>query len=497
MHVLVTGGTGLVGKAAVTHLLRRGHTVRLFAVDATEVAAEWPSGVEPRDGDIGSDESVREIARGCDAVLHVIGIVAENPPKVTFENINVAGTRRVVREAESAGVRRLVYVSSLGADTGESGYHRSKKAGEEVVRAFRGDWLIVRPGNVYGPGDEVISLMLKIVRASPVFPVVGDGEQEFQPIWVEDLGEALAVAVERDDLAGQVLELAGTERTTTNDLVDRFAEITGTTPRRLPVPEWIAGAGAKAAEAIGIQLPIKADQITMLQEGNVIAGTNALQDVLGVAPTPLAEGLRELADDLPEMRLADGVGRLHRERFWADIRGSRMSPEEMLLLVRDHFQELPPDGLLEVGAEPETPQTLRQGQTLTLAVPMRGHVQVRVEEVTPRSITNVTLEGHFFAGVIRFLAEEPEPGVIRFEVLAYTRAADQLDRLAVRTVGKVAQHETWTTVVEEVVRRSGGQVPDGVQAEDEIAGEQEAREVEAWTEALVTERKREEAATPE
>ncbi len=266
MHVLVTGGTGLVGKSAVDHLLARGHTVRLFAVDASEVAAQWPEGVEPRDGDVGSDESVQGVARGCDAVLHVIGIVAEDAPKLTFAGINVEGTRRVVREAEAAEVRRFVYVSSLGADTGESDYHRSKLAGEEIVRQFRGNWTICRPGNVYGPGDEVISLMLKIVRASPVIPVMGDGEQEFQPIWVEDLGEALAVTVEREDLFGQVLELAGSERTTTNDLVDRFAEITRTTPRRLPVPEWLAAAGAKTAEALGVSLPIKADQITMLQE---------------------------------------------------------------------------------------------------------------------------------------------------------------------------------------------------------------------------------------
>lgn len=496
MHVLVTGGTGLVGKAAVDHLLARGHTVRLFAIDASEAADQWPAGVEPRDGDVGSDHSVRGIANGCDAVLHVIGIVAEHPPEVTFDNINIAGTGRLVRAAESAGVRRFVYVSSLGADTGESEYHRSKFAGEGIVRQFEGNWTICRPGNVYGPGDEVISLILKMVRVLPALPMIGGGDQQFQPIWAEDLGEALARVVEREDLAGRVLELAGPERTSMNDLVDRFAELTGKKPVRLPVPEWLAGAGARAAEAVGIKLPVNADQITMLQEGNVIEGENALQDVLGVTPTPLATGLAKLADALPEQLLSEGVGRLHRERFWADIRGSHLSPEQIVLLVQQQFRALPPDGLMEVGAESQTPTTLEQGATLTLAVPLRGHVQVRVEEVTPRAITSVTLEGHFFAGVIRFLTEEPEPGIIRFEVRAYTRAADQIDRLAVRTVGKVAQRETWTTVVEEVVRRSGGEAVDGVHAEDEVVSVEEAHEVEAWSEALVTARKREEAPAP-
>ena len=157
MKVLVTGGTGLVGKAAVDRLLEMGHTARLLSRHASDDVRQWAQGVEAHDGDVSTDEGVRGAADGCDAVLHVAGIVAESPPDVTFQKVNVEGTARLAREARRAGVRRFVYVSSLGADHGESGYHRSKKAAEEVVRAeFPGDWLVCRPGNVYGPGDEVV-----------------------------------------------------------------------------------------------------------------------------------------------------------------------------------------------------------------------------------------------------------------------------------------------------------------------------------------------------
>lgn len=494
MRVLVTGGTGVVGKPVVDRLVEHGHTVLLFSREADREVAQWSGGVEARPGSVADETAVRGAAQGCEAVLHLVGIVEEDPPEVTFQRVNVQGTRNLVEEANRAGVRRFVYVSSLGAETGQSDYHRSKRAAEDIVRQeFAGDWLICRPGNVYGPGDQVVSLMLKIVRVLPVVPTVGDGEQEFQPIWVEDLAEALARAVERDELSRETLDLAGAERTTTNDLIRRFAELTDTNPGRLPIPEWLAGAGARAAELFGAHLPINADQITMLQEGNVIGPgrSNALVEVFGIAPTPLSEGLAKLVDNLPEQLPSEGVGRLHRERFWADIHGSRLSPEEILLGVREQFQSLPPKALAEVGAEPRSPTMLEEGATLTLAVPLRGHVQVRVEEVTPRAVTSVTVEGHFFAGAIRFLTDEPEPGVVRFEVRAYTRAADQLDRLAVRTVGKVAQSQTWSTVVEEVVRRSGGNAPEGVQSEDEVVSAEEARGVDEWVEALVMKRRRE------
>src|SRR5690606_26959727 len=137
---------------------------------------------------------------------------------------------------------------------------------EDLVRAYRGTWLIVRPGNVYGPGDDVISLLLKMVRSLPVMPVLDDGGQRFQPIWHADLGQALLQAVERDDLANQTLEVAGAEITTMTDLLDRLALLTGRNPARVPVPSLLAGLGVRIAENLpftdtlarvtGIEFPI-------------------------------------------------------------------------------------------------------------------------------------------------------------------------------------------------------------------------------------------------
>ena len=198
VNVLVTGGTGVVGRATVDALLDRGHEVRLFSRHAADDVKEWPHRVEAYPGDVANEVEVRGAAEGCDAVIHLTAIVAESPPDVTFEKVNVLGTQHLVREAERAGVRRFIYVSSLGAERGESAYHRSKLRGEEVTRTFQGDWLVVRPGNVYGTGDEQLSLILRMVRTLPAVPVITGGDKPFQPIWASDAGMALALAVERE-----------------------------------------------------------------------------------------------------------------------------------------------------------------------------------------------------------------------------------------------------------------------------------------------------------
>ncbi|MBW3627908.1 MAG: DUF1990 family protein [Gemmatimonadetes bacterium] len=493
MRVLVTGGTGVVGKPAVDHLLGRGHTVRLLSRHAERDAKQWPERVEPFQATVGDRASMAGAADGCEAVLHIAGIVAETPPEVTFQRINVDGTRYLVEEAQRAGVKRFVHVSSLGADRGESDYHRSKLAGEQVARTFQRDWLILRPGNVYGPGDEVISLLLKMVRALPAVPVVGTGSQPFQPVWADDVGQALALSVEKG-APGEVYLLAGPEQTSMSELLDMLAEVTGKRPHRIPIPNAIASFGSRLMESAGIDLvPVNSDQIKMLEEENVIppGEENALITVFGVQPTPLSKGLALLADSLPEQLPSEGVGEMLRQRYWADIQGSGMTAEQLMEVLRREFSTLTPDGTLQVGTEPGSNTNLDPGATITLDIPLRGTMQVRIEEVTPDTLTMATLGGHHLAGVIRFQTREHEGGRLRFEIVSYTRAANWLDWIGRTTVGRPLQHATWQATVQAVVDRSGGQAPEGVQTEETTLPETER--IERWAEDLVMARKRGEA----
>lgn len=491
MRVLVTGGTGVVGRPAVDRLLGRGHTVRLLSRHAEEDARQWAERVEPWPASVGDEARVVGAAAGCDAVLHIAGIEAEAPPDLTFQRVNVEGTRILLEEAWRAGVRRFVHVSSLGAERGSSDYHRSKREAEKLVRGFAGSWSILRPGNVYGPGDQVISLILQMVRALPVVPIVGDGEHRFQPVWAEDLGVALALAVERAE-SGEVLELAGRETTSMNELLDLIEEVTDHHPLRVPVPAFLAEAGAGAMAALGVDVPVNRDQLIMLQEGNVIdpPESNALIHLFGVEPTPLRVGLAKLADAQPEILPGEGVGEIYRQLYRADIEGSRLGPEELIRLVRTDFASLT-GGLISVGTEPGSATRLDEGNTITMDLPLRGTVQVRVEAVEPRSVTLATLQGHHLAGVIRFQVREPTEGRTRFEITSYSQAGSTLDEVGRRLGGHQLQKGAWRSTVEAVVERSGGTAPDGVVVEEDTLSESDRERVEDWARELVMRRKRE------
>ena len=490
MKVLVTGGTGVVGQGAVSELVRRGHAVRLLSRNAGEDAAQWDERVEAWPASVTEPEKIRGSADGCDLVLHVAGIVTESPPEVTFENVNVDGTRNMVREAERAGVGRFIYISSLGADRGQSEYHQSKKRGEEIVKGLHGGWIILRPGNVYGPGDEVVSLLLKMVRTLPAMPVIDGGDDKFQPLWVEDLAEAIASAVERSDLHGRTLDLAGEEVTSTNDLLDRFSTITGRSPSRISVPGFIASAGAAVAGLVGMELPVNESQLTMLREGNVIhtAGGNALTAVFRITPTTLEDGLKKLSDIQPEQLPDEGIGALKRKRIWADISGSRLTPEQLFERFRGDFNEATP-GVVDAKTEPGTPVSLDPGATITMSLPVRGNVQVRVQEVTPVKATLVTVQGHPLAGAVRFLAEQ-RGDKVRFETQVYDRPANIADWFAMKTIGETMQTRTWESVVQRMIDESGGAAPAGIQQSDENLDDPQSDLIEEWLRDLVMERKR-------
>ena len=274
-RIFVTGGSGFVGVAVIEALLARGYAVNALARGTLpgEIAAR----VRAVPGDLFDAAALDRGVAGCDAVVHLVGIIFENARKgSTFERIHVEGTRAVVDAARRAGVRRYVHMSALGARAGAPAtYHRTKHAAEELVRAAGLDWTIFRPSLIHGPRGEFVRMEAGFARGKkppflfmPYFgdgPLGGGGAGRLQPVYVEDVARAFADALEKPGTVGQVYCVGGSEVLTWPELHRAMAEaITGRRRPVLPIPAWNAKLLARVLPSS--LLGFNRDQVLMSRE---------------------------------------------------------------------------------------------------------------------------------------------------------------------------------------------------------------------------------------
>jgi uncharacterized protein YbjT (DUF2867 family) len=294
MKIAITGATGFVGDAVVRRLLRRGHEVRAMVRRLDRAGRLGDLGaVECLAGTLDDQRAVQALVAGADAVVHLVGIIAEKGAQ-TFQRVHVEGTERLAEAARAAGVPRFVHMSALGAraDARASRYHRTKAAGEVVVRRAGPAHVILRPALIAGAGNVPLAMMVRLIRLAPAVPVVGDGRYLLQPIWIDDVAEAFAVAVERADLAG-TFEIAGPEPLSWDQMLDALEAALSVHRVRLHVPLPLVRLGAFAGQLAPDLAPITAEQLQMLLEGNVTSA-NAIVTTFGITPRRFAEVAREL-----------------------------------------------------------------------------------------------------------------------------------------------------------------------------------------------------------
>jgi NADH dehydrogenase len=482
MKVLVVGGTSGATAAVVSALLGRGYSVRLLSRRAGHEGRAWASGVEAFQADIADPAALSQCSERCEAVLHLGGDYDDVQDTATL----IESLQALVAESARAGVRRFVYASSH-----EEGLDGSPTASieevEAVVKTFPREWLVCRAFDVYGPREGNVALLLKMIRTLPAVPVRAGAKRASRPLWIEDFAQALAVAVECEGIAGRTIDLAGPEPVTEEELIDHLAKITDRSPAKLPIPELVASLGARLGELLHIGGSNGASN------GEAQAGLplsergNDLIDVLGIEPTPIAAGLRKLADALPEMLPSQGVGALKHKLFWTEIHGCACSAGDLFHRFREGFGDILP---IKVGVEPGTPLALAEGATLTLAMPVRGHIQVRVDDITENSITIVTLEGHPLAGAVRFAIEDGG-GFVRAEIEVCDRAATRVDQLLMRAFGDFVQNANWREVLKRIAALGGGKMKGGIRYEAEELDDEDAKRLEDRLEELVMKRRRE------
>lgn len=276
MKVLVTGGTGFVGTHLVNALLRRGHAVTVLARDPRKTVNRYNHPVAAVTGNVLDSESVARAAAHQDAVVHLVGIIVEKGVQ-TFDRMHREAVENVLAAATSAGVRRYLHMSAMGSsEDAPSEYSRTKAAGEKAVRASGLDWTIFRPSIVFGYGDGFVGLLAPLVRGNPGFvPVIGNGQNRFQPVAVEDLARAFADALEKPETIGQTYEVGGPDVLTFDQILREIAAAVGKPGKRLVhFPLWYGRLLARLFEGLArrgvlADPPLTRDQLRSMSRDNV------------------------------------------------------------------------------------------------------------------------------------------------------------------------------------------------------------------------------------
>lgn len=292
MRVFVTGGTGFVGRQVVGRLLAAGHEVVCLVRSGSQRKLAPHPKLLCHPGDVTLPASLGGGLDGCDAVIHLVGIIREFPRRgVTFERLHRDATANIVQAAERAGIRRYLHMSANGTREGAvSPYHRTKWLAEEIVRASNLAWTIFRPSLIYGPGDQFVNMLAGQIRRLPLVPVIGDGNYRMSPVAVEDVARGFVRALERPDTSGHIYHCGGPESLSYNELLDIIGMVLDRRVRRLHHPVGLLRPLVGLLESIPA-FPLTRSQLTMLLEGNEV-DPGPWSTAFDIDPIPFEQGIR-------------------------------------------------------------------------------------------------------------------------------------------------------------------------------------------------------------
>lgn len=287
MKVLVTGGTGFTGSRVVPLLLQNGFEVRCLTRPSSDRAPLSTLTVEWVTGDLSDAESLTAALRGMDALVNIA-------------SLGFGHADTILGSMKEAGVKRGIFVSTTAIFTQlNAGSKSIRLAAEEAIHTSGLDYTILRPTMIYGsPRDRNMWRLIRLLRITPVMPIFGDGESLQQPIFADDVAQAVLLALKTNDTIGRSYNIAGKEPLTYNQVIDTVAAALGKRVWKLHLPYMPIVRLLQFTERIGLRLPIKAEQVLRLNEDKSFSYEEAKRD-FGFRPRSFEEGIRSEISKLP------------------------------------------------------------------------------------------------------------------------------------------------------------------------------------------------------
>jgi NADH dehydrogenase len=287
----VFGGSGFIGRAVVQRLAKAGYVVRVPTRDVVSAGRLRTAGavgqVVPMFCPLRSEDAIGKAVAGADVVINLIGILFENR-RNRFSRVQGETPGLIAKAAATAGVKKLVHISAIGASSeSRAQYARSKAQGEAGVRTAFPGATILRPSIVFGPEDNFFNQFAGLAKISPFLPLIGGGHTKFQPVYVADVADAVMASLTRADADGQTYELGGPDVCTFRELMQKTLEWSGQKRCLLGIPYPIAKLQATLLQLLPNPL-LTRDQVEMLKADNVVGSSARTLADLGIDATGMS-----------------------------------------------------------------------------------------------------------------------------------------------------------------------------------------------------------------
>jgi uncharacterized protein YbjT (DUF2867 family) len=294
--VTVFGGTGFLGRRIVRHLRNREYSVRIASRHPERGQPPFgtdDSQIQSLEANVRDEQSVADAIAGTYAVVNAISLYVDYGSE-TFHSLHVEAARRVAVQVQRARIKHLVHVSGIGSDPrSPSLYIRKRGEGELAVLGAFANAIIIRPAVMFGPEDAFLTTILKLLQRLPIYPMFGSGRTRLQPAYVDDVAEAIVMALQRTETNAITFECGGPRIYTYEELLRILAREAGLKPILIPVPFAAWQALAWIAEMMPSPL-ITRNQVEQMRIDNVPSSEMPGFGELGISPHTIEETLQQI-----------------------------------------------------------------------------------------------------------------------------------------------------------------------------------------------------------